>query len=165
MDERDLQILMAIAELETGNTGDIHEETGIPESTIYYRLNNLRNEGIIKNDLYDIDWSKLGLNITVIAEVYATYEEEYHTRVGDKLSEVEGVSQVYFTMGETDFLVVAHLADRQMVERLIGDFEAIEEVRRTQSTFVVTTIKDEPRLLKNYELETLLDKLQDPSEE
>lgn len=165
MDERDLKILMAIAELGTGNTGEIHEETGIPESTIYYRLNNLRNEGVIKNDLYDIDWAKLGLNITVIAEVYATYEEEYHTRVGDKLSDVEGVSQVYFTMGETDFLVVAHLADREMVERLIGDFEAIEEVRRTQSTFVVTTIKDEPRLLKNYQLETLLDKLQEPSDE
>jgi DNA-binding Lrp family transcriptional regulator len=161
MDERDLRILTAIAELETGNTGAIHEETGIPESTIYYRLNNLRNEGIIENDLYDIDWSKLGLNITVIAEVHATYEEEYHTRVGEKLSDVEGVSQVYFTMGETDFLVIAHLADREMVERLIGDFEAIEEVSRTQSTFVVTTIKDEPRLLKNYDLETLLERLPD----
>jgi DNA-binding Lrp family transcriptional regulator len=165
MDERDLQILTAIAELETGNTGAIHEETGIPESTIYYRLNNLRNEGIIENDLYDVDWSKLGLNMTVIAEVHATYEEEYHTRVGEKLSNVEGVSQVYFTMGETDFLVIAHLADREMVEDLIGDFEAIEEVSRTQSTFVVTTIKDEPRLLKNYDMETLLEKLDDRSEE
>jgi DNA-binding Lrp family transcriptional regulator len=164
MDKRDLQILTAIAELKTNNTGEIHKETGIPESTIYYRLNNLRNEGIIKNDLYDIDWAKLGLEITVIAEVHATYKEEYHTQVGEKLSDVEGVSQVYFTMGETDFLVIAHLSDRQMVEQLIGDFEAIEEISRTQSTFVVTTIKDEPRILSNYELETLLEKVSDATD-
>lgn len=155
MDERDIKILSAIANLGTGSPDRLHEETDIPKSTIYYRLNNLREQGVIKNDLYDIDHEKLGLNVTIIAEVIAEYNEGYHNRIGEKLSKIEGVSQVYFTMGETDFVVIAHLGGQEMVEGLISDFEAINEVMRTRSIFTISTIKDESRLLKNYHLNTL----------
>lgn len=161
MDERDLKILYAIAKHKTQNSSKIHEETGIPESTIYYRLNNLREEDIIENELYDIDLEKLGLNITIIAEVIATYKEEYHTMVGEKLSDVEGVSHVFFTMGEMDFVVIAHLSNRQEVERLIADFEAIDEVQRTQSKFTISTIKNESRPITSYSFERLTDILLD----
>lgn len=159
MDERDLKIVHAIAKHETNSSSKIHEETGIPESTIYYRLENLREEGIIENDLYDINLEKLGLNITIIAEVIATYEEEYHTIVGEKLSETEGVSQVYFSMGEMDFVVIAHVSSRREVERLIGDFEAIDEVQRTQSKFAISTIKSENRPISSYSLDRLVENL------
>ena len=155
MDERDIKILSAIANLGTGSPDRIHEETGIPKSTIYYRLNNLREEGVIENDLYDIDYEKVGLGVTIIAEVIAEYDEEYHERVGEKLSEIEGADQVYFTMGETDFVVIARLGHQGMVEDLIAQFESIDEVMRTRSTFVISTIKNEPRLLKNFEFDTL----------
>lgn len=155
MDERDIKILSAIANLGTGSPDRLHEETGIPKSTIYYRLDNLREEGIIENDLYDIDYEKAGLTVTIIAEVIAEYDEGYHERVGEKLSAIEGVDQVYFTMGETDFAVIARLADQSMVEDLISQFEGIDEVMRTRSMFVISTIKNEPRLLKNFEFDTL----------
>ncbi len=44
MDERDVRLLKAIAELETGSPERLHEATDIPISTIHYRLNNLRDE-------------------------------------------------------------------------------------------------------------------------
>lgn len=42
MDERDVRLLKAISDLGTGSPERLHEETGIPVSTIHYRLNNLR---------------------------------------------------------------------------------------------------------------------------
>jgi len=33
----------------------------------------LRDQGVIKNCLYDLDFEKLGFDITIIAEVIATY--------------------------------------------------------------------------------------------
>ncbi|WP_336136329.1 Lrp/AsnC family transcriptional regulator [Natronomonas amylolytica] len=155
MDETDLEILKVISDMGTDSPSDIHEATGIPESTIYYRLNNLRERGIIKNDLYDLDLEKLGLGITIIVEVVAEYKEGYHKKIGERLSEIEGVSQVHFTMGERDFVVIAHIPNREEVERLISDFEAIEEVQRTQSKYTITTIKNEPRILSTYSLDTL----------
>lgn len=160
MDDRDITILKAISDLGTGSPERIHEETDIPVSTIHYRLNNLRESGVIENDLYDIDLEKLGLGVTVIVEVLATYRDSYDD-VAAKLLDIEGVTQAYFTMGETDFIVIARLSDSDKVERLIREFEAIEEVDRTNSTFVVTPLRDGQRALQSYSLETLLDELAD----
>ena len=158
MDERDVRLLKAIAELGTGSPEQLHEETGIPVSTIHYRLSNLREEGVIENDRYEIDLDELGLGVTVVLEVLTSYEGSYED-VGEKISAIEGVTQTFFTMGETDFMVVARLPDSEDVERLISDFETIPEVDRTNSTFVVEEQKDLTRPLQSYDLETLLSEL------
>lgn len=161
MDERNIRILQAIAELGTGSPDEISEHTDIPKSTVHYRLTKLEEDGVITDDLFDVDLEKLGLDITVITEVIAEYEEQYHEEVGEKLAAIEGVNQVYFTMGETDFVVIAHLSDREMVYDLITDYERIDEVVRTSSQFVIETVKDEPYPLNDFELETLVDAVVD----
>jgi len=160
MDERDVTILKAIADLGTGSPEQLSEETDIPVSTIHYRLNNLREEGVIENDLYDIDLEKAGLGVTVVVEVLADYSDSYD-EFGEKLLAVEGVTQAYFAMGETDFIVVARLPDSDAVERLISDFETIDGVERTNSTFVISTLRDTDNPLESYSLETLVEELAD----
>ena len=156
MDEKDAKILKAIAKLGTGKSEAIEEETGIPKSTVHYRINRLRERGIVSNDLYDVDLEALGLELTVISEVTAEYEEGNHERVGSELGDIEGVNQVYFTMGDVDFIVIAHLPGRGMVEELINQYERIDEVERTSSMFVISTIKDEPHPLNDFSLDTLM---------
>ena len=158
MDERDVTILKAISDLGTGSPEALHEETGIPVSTIHYRLDNLREAGVIENDLYDLDLAALGLGVTVLVEVLVDYDGSYE-EFGEQLLAIEGITQAYFTMGETDFIVVARLPDSDAVERLISDFEAIDEVERTNSTFVVSSLRDVNRPLESYSLETLVDEL------
>jgi len=91
-------------------------------STIHYRLNNLREDGVIENDLYDLDHEALGLGVTVIVEVLADYEGPYE-EFAEELLAVEGVTEAFFTMGETDFVVLARLSSSDTVERPISDFE------------------------------------------
>ena len=158
MDERDVRLLKAISDLGTGSPERLHEETDIPVSTIHYRLNNLRERGVIENDLYDLDLDELGLGVTVVLEVLTDYDGPYE-EVGEKINAVEGVTQTFFTMGETDFIVLARLPDSDDVERLISDFEGIPEVERTNSTFVVARQKDTARPLQSYSLDTLLEAL------
>ncbi len=158
MDERDIRLLKAIADLGTGSPEQLHEETDIPVSTIHYRLNNLEEEGIITNDLYDVDLEEVGMGVTIVLEVLTDYSGTYD-EVAEQFRNIEGVTQVYFTMGETDFIVIAHLTDADMVERLISDFENLPEVDRTNSTFVISTLKDSQRALESYDLDTLLAEL------
>jgi len=157
MDERDVRLLKAISDLGTGSPERLHEETDIPVSTIHYRLNNLREEGVVENDLYDLDLDELGLGVTVVLEVLTSYEGSYED-VGEKISAIEGVTQTFFTMGETDFIVVARLSSSETVERLIADFEQLDGVDRTDSTFVISAI-EERDALQSYNLDTLLDEL------
>ncbi|MDS0473800.1 Lrp/AsnC family transcriptional regulator [Natrinema sp. 1APR25-10V2] len=161
MDEKDIRILTAIARDGTASPDEIEDATGIPKSTVHYRLNQLREAGVIENDLYDIDLEKVGLSITLISEIWAEFGEGYHDTVGEKLAAVEGVNQVYFTMGDTDFVVIAHLANREMVETLVEDYEAIDEIERTSSKFVITTVKDEQNPLNDFDVETLVTALAD----
>jgi DNA-binding Lrp family transcriptional regulator len=160
MDERDLQLLKAISDLGTGSPEQLHEETEIPVSTIHYRLNNLRDEGIIENDLYDLNLEAFGLGVTVVLEVLADYSGS-HESLSERLLAVEGVTEAYFTMGETDFVVVARLPESDAVERLIREFEDIEEVDRTNSTFVIRSLRDGQRPLESYSLDTLVAMLAD----
>lgn len=155
MDEKDVKILSAVASLGTASSEKLAEETGIPKSTVHYRLNNLRENDVLTNDLLDLDLSEIGLDLTVITDVIAEYEEGYHSKVGEKLGDIEGVNQVYFTMGDTDFVVISHLPNRGMVENLVQQFEGIDEVSRTSSKFVIMTIKEESRPLNDFEEETL----------
>jgi len=90
MDERNIRILQAVADLGTGSPDEISEYTDIPKSTVHYRLTKLKEDGIVTDDLFDVDLEKLGLEITVISEVIAEYEEQYHDEVGKKLAAVEG---------------------------------------------------------------------------
>ncbi|WP_254547067.1 Lrp/AsnC family transcriptional regulator [Halomarina pelagica] len=159
MDEKDIRILSAIAKQKTGSPDAIAEVSGIPKSTVHYRIQRLEEKGVITNDLLDVDLDKIGLSITLISEVWAEFKEGYHESVGEKLSEIEGVNQVYFTLGDTDFVVVSHLSSRQQVERLVERFEATDEIQRTSSTFVISTVKSESNAVADYELETLLDLL------
>jgi Lrp/AsnC family leucine-responsive transcriptional regulator len=160
MDERDVRLVKAIAELGTGSPERLSEETGIPVSTVHYRLNNLREEGVIENDLHDFDLDKLGLGVTVIVEVLADYTGS-HEAVVEKLTAIEGVTEVYSTMGETDFVLVARLPDSDDVERLIRAFSRLDEVDRTDSTFVISTDQDARRAVESYSLDTLLEILPD----
>lgn len=154
MDERDVRLLKAISDLGTGSPERLHEATEIPMSTIHYRLNNLAEEGVLDSDLYDLDHEQLGLGVTIIVEVLADYDGPYE-EFAEKLLAIEGVTQAFFTMGETDFIVIARLSSSETVERLIGDFESIPEVDRTNSTFVISTLRDESRAPATYDLETL----------
>jgi len=160
MDERDVTLLKAIADLGTGSPEALHEETDIPVSTIHYRLNNLRDDGVVTNDLYDVDLDAVGLDVTVVLEVLTSYDGSYED-VADQINTIEGVTQTFFTMGETDFVVVARLPDSDEVERLISDFEALAPVDRTNSTFVIDRQKDSQRALESYSLDSLLDALVD----
>lgn len=157
MDDQDIEILATMAELSNPSPKKIEEHSDIPKSTVHYRLAQLKEEGIIKNELHEINLKALGLQITVITDVMAQYGEEYHESVGRELAEIEGVNQVYFTMGETDFVTISHLPNREMVEGLIEEFERIDEIQRTNSKFVISTIKNEPNPLRDYDVESLLD--------
>lgn len=158
MDEKDLIILKTAEELETTSTDRISEETEIPISTVHYRLNRLREEGIIRNDRLDIDLDKLGMGITVLVEVF-TKGEQNHRKSGEDIAAIEGVTKVFFTMGETDFVALARLPTRKSVERLISDFEALTEVSQTNSTFVISRELDSHYLLQHYSDDSLREHL------
>jgi len=156
VDEKDVRILKSLAEQETTSTEAVSEATGIPLSTVHYRLNNLREAGVIANERLDIDLDEFGLGVTVLVEVL-TKDDRPHAESGAAIADVEGVTKTFFTMGRTDFVALARLPDSDSVERLISEFEALEAVARTDSTFVIERELDSRYPLQQYDEATLIE--------
>jgi Lrp/AsnC family transcriptional regulator, leucine-responsive regulatory protein len=158
MDEKDIQILKTLEELETTSTESVSEATGIPLSTIHYRVNKLREAGVITNDRLDLDLDEFGLGVTILVQVF-TKDNQSHSESGKVIADIEGVTKVFFTMGGTDFIAIARLTDSDSVERLISDFEERDEVARTDSTFVIDRELDSQYPLQQYAEETLIEEI------
>lgn len=85
--------------------------------------------------------------------------DERDVRLVKAISDLGTSPEAFFTMGETDFVVIAHLSSSDTVERLISEFEAIDGVERANSTFTIATLLDESRAPATYELDTLIEEL------
>ena len=156
MDELDVRILKAVAEEGTGSTERLHDALSIPQSTIHYRIEKMKESGVVLNDLLDVDIQAVGLRLTLISEVIAEYGGLTESGVGERLGKIEGVDKVYFTLGDVDFVLIAHLTSRDMVKQLVNKYENTDGVQRVSSKFVIDTVKDSPRPLAGYSIETLL---------
>ena len=79
----------------------------------------------------DIDPLALRLDMVIIAEVSVAHESGYAEDIGQSLTAIDGVFQVYYTMGDVDEIVT------------------IDGVNKTASEFVMRELKTSTRTVEN----------------
>lgn len=154
LDETDFEILKWLDREGGVDAEAISDELDISTSTVYYRLDRFEEMGVYRSDVADLDPEKLGLEITAISEIESTYGPGYD-EIGEKLAELSGVKSVYFMLGETSFIVVSRLRDHDHLQKLIDEIIHTEGVEHSATSVALKTIKDESRLLVNYDEEDL----------
>ncbi|KTD00409.1 Lrp/AsnC family transcriptional regulator [Fluoribacter gormanii] len=88
------------------------EKVGISAPPCFRRVKRLRDEGIIVNDVSLVDPFKAGRGLIVFANITLEKQrEDLLAHFERKMSEQEEVKQCYFVSGETDYLLVIHVAD------------------------------------------------------
>jgi len=83
-----------------------------------------------------------------ITEVYVYHESGYADDIGDELANLPGVQQVFYTMGDVDFIVISRVQNHEQMNELIDKIVAIEGVNETSSRFVMRELKNDSRLLE-----------------
>lgn len=149
LDEVDLRLLEYIEEDFDVNLEELSERFDFSKSAIHYRLNKLRQKDVVTGVSADVDPLTLGLNMMMISDVSVTHETGYATEIGTKLTAVDGVQQVYYTMGEVDFVVISRVQNRDQMNRLIDELVAIDGVNETSSRFVMQELKNDTNMLAN----------------
>lgn len=61
----------------------------------------------------------------------------------------DGVYQVYYTMGDVDFVVILRTQDRNQMYNLIDEIIAIDGVNETSSHFVMKELQREDQVVNN----------------
>ena len=145
VDELDKRILSVLLEDGRASCREVARILGVSPATVAKRLKKLESSGLIKGYTALLDHEKLGYDITVVTAI---------TVSGGKLLEVErevaklpGVCAVYDVTGPVDVLVVAKFKSRQELSRFTKSLLAMPHVERTCTYVVLTTIKEDFRLL------------------
>jgi Lrp/AsnC family transcriptional regulator, leucine-responsive regulatory protein len=141
LDETDLKIMEAIEENYEQSLEELAEVLDISKSTIHYRMNKLKEQGVISKPSVAVDPHSLGLNMLIITEVSVSHESGYADKLGSQLADVEGVVEAFYTMGDVDFVVLSRVQNREQMNKVIDDIIAIEGVDETSSRFVMQELK------------------------
>ncbi len=161
LDETDIELLRRVESDFDINLEELSQDLGLSKSAVHYRLNKLRKEGVIVGSSADLDPISLGLDMVAITDIYVRHEEGYADDIGMELAAIEGIEQVYYTMGDVDFVVISRVRDRDLMNRVIDRIVSIEGVNETSSRFVMTEVKSDPRVLTNRSRDRAKDLLTD----
>ncbi len=120
---------------------DIADKLAVSEGTVYNRVNKLKEVGVIKGFIADVDYAMLGFDLTCIIGIRA---------VGGRLQEIEeeiakeaNVTAVYDVTGEYDAIVVAKFRDMSDLNGLVKRMTANDAVERTYTMIVLNVVKED----------------------
>lgn len=149
LDETDLALLELVEEDFDVSLKIISEELDVSKSAVHYRINKLKDEGVIQGVTADVDPLSFGLEIVAITDVSVTHESGYSEDIGEKLQALQGVEQVFYTMGDTDFVAISRVQSRNQLNSLIERIVAIDGVNETSSKFVMQEFDNNQSISSN----------------
>ncbi|MBB6645316.1 Lrp/AsnC family transcriptional regulator [Halobellus ruber] len=149
LDDVDLKILQQIEDDFDVSLETVADQLGLSKSAVHYRITNLKENGIIEGVTADIDPFALGLEMVSITDVSVTHREGYSENIGERIMAIDGIEQVYYTMGDVDFVAVSRVQTRDQLNDLIEEIVAIDGVDETSSKFVLEEFHDARNVTAN----------------
>jgi Lrp/AsnC family transcriptional regulator, leucine-responsive regulatory protein len=137
LDKTDLAILERVEDDFDVSLETLADELNLSKSAVHYRLKKLKGNGVIQGITADVDPLTFGLEMVAITDVTVTHESGYSKEIGEKLMDLKGIEQVFYTMGDVDFVTISRVQSRDQLNDLIDRIVAIEGVNETSSRFVM----------------------------
>jgi Lrp/AsnC family transcriptional regulator for asnA, asnC and gidA len=140
IDDLDLSILRELKKDARKSHRDIAEKLSVAEGTIYNRVNKLQEMGVIKRFMVDLDFGKLGYDLTAIIGIIV--EGGHLAEIEEKIAKKPNVSAVYDVTGDYDAFIVAKFSDRDALDKFVKGLQAINNVKRTYTMLVLNVMKE-----------------------
>ncbi len=146
MDKIDLKILNCLKGNARLAASAISEEINLSVSAVIERIRKLEASGVIKGYTIDIDQEKIGNKMVALMEVSLKHPDYYDEFVGIVNADSHIVSCFYQT-GEFDFVLHIVTDSTDGLEKVYKEIKGFEGVSKTETHFVLKTIKYEHSVL------------------
>ncbi|MHA2028142.1 MAG: Lrp/AsnC family transcriptional regulator [Candidatus Kariarchaeaceae archaeon] len=148
MDELDIQLIQLLKMNARISISEIAKQTNRRRSTIHDRITKLEKQNTIKGYTVvpNFDHLKAGTTVFILASVLqSTYENiDDPEMVGDQISKIPYVTEVYNVTGQWDFLIKAHVPDLETMGRQITfNLQKSCGIGQTLTLAAFSTIKEE----------------------
>ena len=145
LDEFDRKILKEYLNDARASSREIARGIGVSVSTVLARTRKMEKNGVIKGYTVMIDHEKLGYQLTAITEVIVSKGKLLE--VEKEIAKMPVTCAVYDVTGEIDAVLIAKFKDRNELSTYTKMLLAIPYVERTNTHVVLTTVKEDFRLI------------------
>jgi Lrp/AsnC family transcriptional regulator, leucine-responsive regulatory protein len=154
-DDIDATILAILQQDARTSNAEIARQVGMAPSAILERIRKLEARGVIEG--YSARINARALDLGLLAFIYVRADERPGAENASKqLAAIPEVQELHHVAGEDCYLVKVRVANTDALARLLREqFAAIQSVRSTRTTIVLTTVKETAALpLAAMDLET-----------
>ncbi len=123
----------------------IAKRAGVSVGTVLARIRKMEKSGLIKGYTTLLDHEKLGYELTVLAEI--TVSKGKLIEMEQAIGKLQSTCAVYDVTGLTDAVVIAKFHSREELSKFTKSLLSMPFVDRTNTHVVLTTVKEDFRLI------------------
>jgi DNA-binding Lrp family transcriptional regulator len=145
LNETDMKILQVLLEDARFSSRQIAKRVGVSVGTVLSRIKRMEDDGLIKGYSVLMDHEKLGFELTVVMEI--TVSKGRLVEMENEIAKISNVCCVYDVTGLTDAFLIAKFKSREELGKFTKRLLALPYIERTNTHVVLTTVKEDFRLL------------------
>ena len=145
LSETDVKILQALLEDARFSSRQIAKKVGVSVGTVLSRIKRMEDDGLIKGYYVIMNHERLGYELTVVMEV--TVSKGRLIEMENEIAKIPNVCSVYDVTGLTDAFIIAKFKTREELGKFTKRLLALPYIERTNTHVVLTTVKEDFRLL------------------
>lgn len=119
----------------------VARDIGVSPSTVSNHLEELMEDGVIKQFKPAINYEKLGFDLTAITKIQAKGSEI--TSIVERLKDEGSLTHVYEITGEFDILVIGKFDSRESMNREIKRMLNFSAIERADTSIVLNVEKED----------------------
>lgn len=134
-DETDLKILSILMQDAKKTYADIGKELFISGGTVHVRIKKMMDNNVILNSQMQVDYNKLGYDITAFLGIYLEKSRLYDN-VSKQLERINEITEIHYTTGVYSMFAKVICRDTEHLRNIISDeIQQIDGIQRTE-TFI-----------------------------
>ncbi len=147
MDDIDKKIIDVLKDNARWSTQKIAKKTGIPITTVHYRIKKLEGEGIIKKYTVGLDYKKMGVPICAFVLIVVDYNDMKEKnltqhQLAQKLLLKPQVEAASMVAGRFDIIVKLRVANVDELNQFVTvDMRNMQGVERTETMLVLNDLQ------------------------
>jgi len=145
LDSTDVKILKYLLADARLSGRQMARSVGVSVGTAISKVKKMQREGIIKGYSARLNHEKLGYELTAVTEITVSKGRLLDTE--KEIAKISNVCAVYDVTGLVDAIVIAKFKTRKALSQYTKTLLALPFVERTNTHIVLTTIKEDYRLI------------------
>jgi DNA-binding Lrp family transcriptional regulator len=145
LDELDRKILQGYLMDSRVSYRELAHKLGVSTTTVQARTQKLEKTGVIRGYSAIFDHERIGFQLTAITEV--SVAKGKLLELEREVAKIPQVLAVYDVTGLTDAIVIAKFKSREELSKFTKTLLAMPFIERTNTHMVLTTVKEDFRLL------------------